>query len=123
MYIECSKGTYIRSIANDLGEKLCTYGHLIKLIRVKAGNFEINEAVKLEDLQTKEDVEKHLIYPLEYLDYPKYELNEREKILVSNGMPLERNELSGTVLLTCKGKLAAIAESSEGKLLCRKVFL
>ena len=39
LYIACSKGTYIRSIANDLGEKLGTYGHLIKLVRVKAGNF------------------------------------------------------------------------------------
>ena len=61
LYIECSKGTYIRSIANDLGEKLGTYGHLIKLIRVTAGAFEVNESIRLEDLQTKEDVEKRLI--------------------------------------------------------------
>lgn len=36
LYIDCSKGTYIRSIANDLGEKLGIYGHLIKLVRVQA---------------------------------------------------------------------------------------
>ena len=53
LYIECSKGTYIRSIANDLGEKLGTYGHLIKLIRVNAGSFGVNESIRLEDLQTK----------------------------------------------------------------------
>jgi len=123
LYIECSKGTYIRSIANDLGEKLGTYGHLIKLIRVNAGSFGVNESIKLEDLQTKEDVEKHLIYPLEYLDYPKYELNEEEINLVSNGMPLGINGFSSTVLLTYKGELAAVAEGFENKLLCRKVFL
>lgn len=123
LYIECSKGTYIRSIANDLGEKLGTYGHLIKLIRVNAGSFGVNESIRLEDLQTKEDVEKRLIYPLEYLDYPKYELNEEEINLVSNGMPLEVNGFSSTVLLTYKGELAAVAEGFEDKLLCRKVFL
>ena len=58
LYIACSKGTYIRSIANDLGEMLGTYGHLIKLVRVKAGDFMINESAKLEELGTKEQVEK-----------------------------------------------------------------
>ena len=123
LYIECSKGTYIRSIANDLGEKLGTYGHLIKLVRVKAGDFGVNDSVRLEDLHTKEDVENHLIYPLEYLDYPKYELDENEKKLVSNGMPLGVNGISGTILLTNEGKLAAVAEVYGDKLLCRKVFL
>ena len=67
--------------------------------------------------------QKRLIYPLEYLDYPKYELNEEEINLVSNGMPLEVNGFSSTVLLTYKGELAAVAEGFEDKLLCRKVFL
>ena len=52
LLIECSKGTYIRSIAHDLGEALGCYGHLIKLVRIKAGKFEINEAIKLETLET-----------------------------------------------------------------------
>ena len=39
LLIECSKGTYIRSIANDIGEALNCYGHLIKLVRIKAGKF------------------------------------------------------------------------------------
>ena len=56
LYIECSKGTYIRSIANDLGEKLGTYGHLIKLVRVQAGDFGVNKSIRLEDLETKEHV-------------------------------------------------------------------
>ena len=123
LYIECSKGTYIRSIANDLGEKLGTYGHLIKLIRVKAGDFAVNKAVKLENLQTKEDVQNNLIYPLEYLDYPKYELNDTEKKSVSNGMPINVNFDDGFVLLIYKNNLIAVAEACESKLLCRKVFV
>ena len=86
LHIECSKGTYIRSIANDLGEALGCYGHLIKLVRIKAGKFGINEAIRLDTLETKEQVEKNLIYPLEFLDYPKYELNDSEREKVSHGM-------------------------------------
>ena len=123
LYIACSKGTYIRSIANDLGEKLGTYGHLIKLIRVKAGDFGVNEAVKLENLQTKEDVGEHLIYPIEYLDYPKYELSESEKNLVSNGMPISAKIDDGLVILTYNKSLIAVAEAFESKLSCRKVFV
>jgi len=122
LYISCSKGTYIRSIANDLGEKLGTYGHLIKLVRVKAGDFEIKNSVGLEDLDTKEKVEKHLIYPLEYLDYPRYELNEKEKSLVLNGMPINTNIENGLVLLTYENRLVSVAEACGTTLKCRKVF-
>ena len=52
--IVCSKGTYIRSIANDLGEKLGALGHLIKLVRIKAGDFYVDNSIKLEDLISKE---------------------------------------------------------------------
>ena len=122
LYIECSKGTYIRSIANDLGEKLGIYGHLIKLIRVKAGDFGVNKAVKLEDLQTKEDVLKHLIYPLDYLDYPKYELDNKEAGLVKNGMPISANINDGLCLLTHEKRLIAVAEACKSLLRCQKVF-
>jgi tRNA pseudouridine55 synthase len=44
--ITCSKGTYIRSIANDLGEKLDTGAMLTKLQRTKIGNFNIKNAIK-----------------------------------------------------------------------------
>ena len=46
--IECSKGTYIRSIANDFGEKLKTGGHLSSLRRTKNGSFTIDSSSTLE---------------------------------------------------------------------------
>ena len=78
IYIDCSKGTYIRSIANDLGENLEVFGHLIKLVRVKAGNFNVENSIKLEELKSQKDVSDNLIYPLEKLNYPKIELNQKE---------------------------------------------
>ncbi len=49
--IHCSSGTYIRSIANDLGQLLGCGGYLSKLRRIKIGNFDIKDARKLKDLQ------------------------------------------------------------------------
>ena len=125
VYIACSKGTYIRSIANDLGEVLGTHGHLTKLIRVQAGQFKINEAVKLEDLQTKEQVQEHLIYPLEYLDYPKYNLNPNEFEKVSHGMQISPNAklIDGTIILTAENQLIAVGEVDSNKIKCSKVFI
>jgi len=50
--IECSKGTYIRSIANDFGEKLKTGGHLSSLRRTKNGSFSIDDSSSLETFLT-----------------------------------------------------------------------
>ncbi len=123
LYIECSKGTYIRSIAHDLGEALGTYGHLIKLVRVKAGDFKVEEAVKLEELQTIENVEKNLLNPLDYLHHPKYELTEAEKEKVSHGMNFRTPMDDGIAVLTFAGSLAGIAVSDNHLMKCKKVFL
>lgn len=119
--IKCSKGTYIRSIANDLGEALGTYGHLIKLVRIKAGDFGINNAVPLEKFDS--GVEKYLIPPLEKLNYPTYELNIEEKEKVSHGMSLNADLSDGIIILTSQRQIAAIAETKNRTLKCLKVFL
>jgi tRNA pseudouridine55 synthase len=49
--ISCSKGTYIRSIARDLGEKLGCGGHLVELIRLSQGKFELKDAKKVDEIQ------------------------------------------------------------------------
>ncbi|MCQ2753832.1 MAG: tRNA pseudouridine(55) synthase TruB [bacterium] len=122
LFIDCSKGTYIRSIAHDLGEKLGTYGHLIKLERVKAGSFMVRKAVKLDDIKTIEDVEKNLISPIEYLNYPKYELNEIEKEKISHGNPIQIQSDNGLVVLTFNSQLQAIAEVKSTIAKVLKVF-
>lgn len=125
LYIKCSKGTYIRSIAHDLGKNLGCFGHLIKLVRVKAGDFEVENSIKLEDLTDIETVQKHLIYPLEKLDYQTYELNTKELELVSHGMQIfaKTSLQNGIVILTNNNKLIAIAEMLNDKIKCSKVFI
>lgn len=125
LHIECSKGTYIRSIAHDLGTELTTFGHLVKLVRVKAGMFEVNNAVSLEHIQTKEDVEKFLIAPLTKLNYMTYELNKNELVKVSNGtaiMPSKELPENSLILLTSQERLIAAAKMTKGLLKCLKVL-
>ena len=123
IYIACSKGTYIRSIANDMGEFLGVYGHLIKLVRVKAGGFCLEKSVKLEDLTIK-NVENNLVNPLDYLNYPKYEVNEFEKEKISHGSSIKINDFNNQlVILMSNKKILAIGNVENKEFKCSKVFV
>ena len=124
LYIECSKGTYIRSIANDLGEALGCFGHLIKLVRSKAGLFELEQSIKLDNLQSLEQVEKNLIYPLSYINYPEYELSQFQFEKVAHGNPIQTDLLlDGTTILTYQSKLVAMANVTDKVAKVMKVFI
>jgi tRNA pseudouridine55 synthase len=62
--IECSKGTYIRSIAHDLGEVLGCGGYLKNLVRSRYGVFKLEEAISLDE--HKVDLRNYL-YPIDYV--------------------------------------------------------
>ena len=49
--VKCSKGTYIRSLARDVGQALQSGGHLTGLIRTQSGGFEVEKCLKMEDLE------------------------------------------------------------------------
>lgn len=122
--VDCSKGTYIRSIAFDLGQKMNCGGHLVALERTKAGMFLKKDSTKLEDIKTLEDVENLLINPVEVLDYPKINLTDIEKEKVSHGMSIANNsgQNSGVVILVYGGKIYAIGIAQESKISIKKVF-
>lgn len=65
--ILCGKGTYIRSLANDLGEKLGCGAYLNNLVRVASGRFTVADAVPLDQVQTAlaNDYWEALIYPVD----------------------------------------------------------
>ncbi len=123
LYIECSKGTYIRSLANDIGEKLGIYGHLNKLVRVKAGDFLIDNSVKLEELQTDDDIKRYLINPIKYLDYPIYNANESEIKAISNGNPITVKIPNGTTIITYADKIISVGIVMDNILKPQKVFI
>ncbi len=124
VYIECSKGTYIRSIANDLGQNLGCGGFLIDLIRTKSGDFSLETSIKLNDIKTLEDIENNLLEPYDCLNLSKYELNEKEKERVSHGIAIDgKGFISGeVVILAYGGKIFAIGVAEENKIRIKKVF-
>ena len=123
LYIECSKGTYIRSIANDLGLALQAYGYLTKLVRVKAGKFTLRESIELNKLNSKEECFAHLISPLEKLNYPKYELTRAEFDKVSHGNPIQIESQNGITILIYENKIVAVANIDGNLAKMIKVFI
>lgn len=136
--IKCSKGTYIRSIAHDLGQNLKVGAHLSKLVRTQAGKFFVENSILLDDIKISKDVEDNLIYPLDYLDLPKINLNEAEhkKITMGQGIAINQkhfildlfqdlnNELLDTknVVLIYNDKINAIAQVNGNQINAKKVF-
>jgi len=88
----CSAGTYIRTLAEDIGEKLGTKAHLAELRRTRAGKFDLSQASTLEDLEiiaAENRLSDYLISMNEAVSHlPKVVLNEREIELTKNGMRL-----------------------------------
>ena len=124
VYIECSKGTYIRSIANDLGQNLCCGGYLTRLIRTKAGKFLVENSIKMQDYKSIEFVEKHLFEPISMLNYPLYNLNTSEKLDISNGKPLLNKSINNAenIILVYNDSIKAVASSCNGCIKVKKVF-
>ena len=123
--VECSKGTYIRSIVHDLGIKSQLGAVMTKLIRTKSGKFDVKTSVSLQALKTKEDALNYIINPLNILNYRKKELNEWEYNKVITGQKINNNQFeeNEVVLLTKGGILVSIAKIEASKIKVIKVFV
>ncbi len=120
--VECSSGTYIRSIVNDLGLSIGTGAVMNGLTRTAAGDFCIDNSVDLDELCTVKEVEDNLINPLDVLPFNCYNLSENEYEKVKHGQSLACENQQGIIVLTYNNRLAAIAEQSLNELKVKKVF-
>ena len=89
-FVECGKGTYIRSIARDMGERLGCYAHVTFLRRLSVGKFTENAAISLDDLQKMgyEAALSHL-QSVEWAldDIPAISLSAEEEKRLRHGQP------------------------------------
>lgn len=123
--IKCSKGTYIRSIAHDLGQMTGSGAYLIKLVRTQAGKFFVNNSVNLEEFETAEFVSESLINPIEMLDYPKITVTDEEHEKINHGMAIQnKNDISAgkVVILIYNDIINAVGMTDGEKILIKKVF-
>ena len=93
--VSCSKGTYIRSLCEDIAEKLNTVGYMKNLERLQVGEFNIEKSVLIDEVNI-ENIEKYL-YTLENIlkDTPKLNLNSKKLKLFLNGVQLTVKEAEG----------------------------
>ena len=86
--VECSKGTYIRTLCEDIAKKLGTVGYMEELQRIKVNNFKIEDSVLLDDIAL-ENVEEDLIKIEEvFKEKDKIELDNKKLELFLNGVKL-----------------------------------
>lgn len=120
--LKCSKGTYIRSIANDLGKNLGCGGYLIKLIRTQVGKFRVENSVQLDGI----DVESNLINPLDILNLPKIAVDNDDLARIKNGMPIYKtcDKIGNFVSLIYNDvEICAVGIADGEKIKLKKVFI
>lgn len=109
-----SKGTYIRSLIEDICTSLNTIGTMNNLIRTKQGNFDINSSYTLEEI---ENGKAKLLEVHDFLDYPSIELNSDLIKKISNGMYIDNLfNIKDKVIFTYHDKTIAIYENNDNKL-------
>jgi tRNA pseudouridine55 synthase len=128
--VYCSSGTYVRSLAHDLGRELGCGAHLVGLRRTKSGRFTLRDAVPLRRLQeafTAGEWYRYLIPAAEALaDWPMVELNADQVELVRHGhrVPASPESKGSARGVSQQGDLVALlefdSESNEWK--PKKVF-
>ncbi len=90
--VECSSGTYIRSLCRDLAEKLSTYGSMQCILRTKCGMFDLKDAYSLEDI---EKGNFKFISCENIFDYEKLFLSSEETSRLLNGQILQNKNNNG----------------------------
>lgn len=105
-----SKGTYIRSLIEDICEKLGTVGTMSELSRTAQGNFKIEECYTISDIENNDfqlvNIEKEL-------NYVTYDLNSEEYNKVLNGCKLCIDKTEDKILLIYKKEIIAIYKKVE----------
>ncbi len=125
---DVSAGTYVRSIAHDLGQKLGCGAHLSSLVRTASGEFRIEDAVTFEQLGDAVQagtVEGKFIHPRRILpEFPCVTANDESAGKIRHGMPVNLPELSRAKLVKVfqgQSELIAIATRVAGTLFQPKI--
>lgn len=114
--IKCGGGTYIRSLARDLADRVDSLAYMTSIHRVQSGGFTIETAVSLDDINNA---------PLDYIqpidtalaNMPKYVLKESDAFKVLNGVkiPCEMDDIA-SIAVSYKGEIIGIAAIEQGLL-------
>lgn len=117
MTIECSKGTYIRTLCHDIGQQLSCGGCMEKLLRTKVGGFMIEDSLRLEQIEILKDIgqlDEHIIsIDSIFPDYPKITVKEEFKKLLDNGNPFYSRQVEMSEHLKADGPVRVYDEQGN----------
>ena len=118
--VKVSKGTYIRSLIRDITNKLGTVGVMSDLIRIKQGEFKIEDSNKIKDIL--DNKYNSVSYDEIFKDYRKIELSDDDYFKVQNGQRMIVDIDSDEVIYMYKGKYIAIYERENDYFKVRLMF-
>ena len=133
---ECGKGTYVRSLARDMGRALGCFGHVSALRRTAVGPFGTESMISLEDLEAVchraaagEGSLADALMPVETAldDIPALAVSRADAARLARGQAVllrgrDAPNFTGTVSVTVAGQLLALAEVDRGEIVPRRVF-
>lgn len=94
--VHCSKGTYIRSLCEDVAKKIGTVGYMYALNRTKVGEFSIEQAITIEELKNSSKANLPIITIEKLFEkHNSINLEEQKLKLLLNGVKLKRKEKDG----------------------------
>ena len=125
--VHCSKGTYIRSLCEDIAKKLDTVGYMEELKRLKVGKFEIKDSIEIEELErnkeNKEILKKYFITLEEYfINNESINLDDRKLNMFLNGVKLTYKMPNGIYKIYNNNKFIGIG-NIDNELLKRDIIL
>ena len=120
--IKCSKGTYIRTLAVQIGEALGYPAHMAKLVRTASGTFTKDDCLTLSQVAEKrEQGDDSFILPVEYAlsDYPSIEIDDTNRKQINNGQQMPIHSLlkeNEKIVFTNEGRAFAVYVAHPDKI-------
>ncbi len=112
--VTCGSGTFIRAIARDCGERLGIGGHLSALRRTRVAPFDLSQAISVEELKAG-DFEPLTIAQVAAKTFPLREVTLSEKIELSFGRPLSKNNSDEITVAMSGEELLALLQNRDDK--------
>lgn len=122
--VECSKGTYIRTLCQDIGDALGCGGCMEELRRVRAGDYDITQAVPLETLLESDTPEDYLrSMDTMFLEFPEVKLTPNQEKRCRNGNSFSVKLADGTYrAYSEQGEFLMLAKVEDGIMSTIKSF-
>lgn len=125
--VHCSKGTYIRSLAEDIGQALGSCATVIALRRTAAGMFDIEQTHDWDQLKAMDSQQlSEIMIPVDapLAGIPAVDLSEDQAIRIQQGQQIQtEHKLGGKVRIYCEQSFLGLGESLlDGKLVPKKIF-